>query len=88
MFLPTPTGGNRLLPFPARPDAQNFLVGTRRRHCRLNLNTRAKVSGARCPQLSVPLPFQGETIGQGVGALNTYARRPENVDESVPCCGA
>lgn len=44
--------------------------------------------GARCPQLSVPLPFQGGTIGQGVGALNTYARRPQIVDESVPCCGA
>ena len=38
-------GRDRLLPFPARPDAQNFPVRTRRRHCRLNLNTCAKVSG-------------------------------------------
>ena len=42
---PRQQGPNRLLPFPARPDAQNFPVRTRRRHCRLNLNTRAKVSG-------------------------------------------
>ena len=70
MFLPTPTGGNRLLP----PHNARARAG--------------RSQGARCPQLSVPLPFQGATIGQGVGALNTYARRPQIVDESVPCCGA